>query len=376
MIAPDIGFPVALKILSPDVTHKSDVGGIALGLENTAAVEAAGRAMQKRLQQYQPKATLQGFTVQVMARRPNAHELIVGMTTDPTFGPVILFGAGGTTVEITADCAIGLPPLNMVLARELISRTRISKLLVGYRARMPADLTAISRTLIQVSHLIADIPQIVELDINPLLADDQGVLVLDARMRVAPSDANGVDRFAIRPYPEELEEWISWQGRKVLLRPIKPEDGTQHVEFFNALDPDDVRYRVFIPMRELQRSQLARLTQIDYDREMAFIATTEREPGRSETLGVVRAVADPDNISAEFAIIVRSDIKGQGLGAILLKKLIDYCRSRGTKELVGEALTGNQRVIGLARHFGCAVSHAEPGTVILKFDLTSPQSLS
>ena len=376
MIAPDIGFPVALKILSPDVTHKSDVGGIALDLENTAAVEAAGRAMQKRLQQYQPKATLQGFTVQVMARRPNAHELIVGMTTDPTFGPVILFGAGGTTVEITADCAIGLPPLNMVLARELISRTRISKLLVGYRARMPADLTAISRTLIQVSHLIADIPQIVELDINPLLADDQGVLVLDARMRVAPSDANGVDRFAIRPYPEELEEWISWQGRKVLLRPIKPEDGTQHVEFFNALDPDDVRYRVFIPMRELQRSQLARLTQIDYDREMAFIATTEREPGRSETLGVVRAVADPDNISAEFAIIVRSDIKGQGLGAILLKKLIDYCRSRGTKELVGEALTGNQRVIGLARHFGCAVSHAEPGTVILKFDLTSPQSLS
>ena len=376
MIAPDIGFPVALKILSPDVTHKSDVGGIALDLENTAAVEAAGRAMQKRLQQYQPKATLQGFTVQVMARRPNAHELIVGMTTDPTFGPVILFGAGGTAVEITADCAIGLPPLNMVLARELISRTRISKLLVGYRARMPADLTAISRTLIQVSHLIADIPQIVELDINPLLADDQGVLVLDARMRVAPSDANGVDRFAIRPYPEELEEWISWQGRKVLLRPIKPEDGTQHVEFFNALDPDDVRYRVFIPMRELQRSQLARLTQIDYDREMAFIATTEREPGRSETLGVVRAVADPDNISAEFAIIVRSDIKGQGLGAILLKKLIDYCRSHGTKELVGEALTGNQRVIGLARHFGCAVSHAEPGTVILKFDLTSPQSLS
>ena len=376
MIAPDIGFPVALKILSPDVTHKSDVGGIALDLENTAAVEAAGRAMQKRLQQYQPKATLQGFTVQVMARRPNAHELIVGMTTDPTFGPVILFGAGGTAVEITADCAIGLPPLNMVLARELISRTRISKLLVGYRARMPADLTAISRTLIQVSHLIADIPQIVELDINPLLADDQGVLVLDARMRVAPSDANGVDRFAIRPYPEELEEWISWQGRKVLLRPIKPEDGTQHVEFFNALDPDDVRYRVFIPMRELQRSQLARLTQIDYDREMAFIATTEREPGRSETLGVVRAVADPDNISAEFAIIVRSDIKGQGLGAILLKKLIDYCRSRGTKELVGEALMGNQRVIGLARHFGCAVSHAEPGTVILKFDLTSPQSLS
>lgn len=375
-VAAEIGFPVALKILSPDITHKSDVGGVALDLENAQAVDAAAKAMQKRLQQYRPNASLQGFTVQSMARRPNAQELIVGVTTDAVFGPVILFGQGGTAVEVTADRAVGLPPLNMVLARELISRTRISKLLAGYRDRVPADLTAISRTLIQVSHLIADVPQIVELDINPLLADDHGVLALDARMRVAASAASGVDRFAIRPYPEELEEWISWQGRQVLLRPIKPEDGTQHVEFFNALDPEDVRYRVFMRMRELQRRQLARLTQIDYDREMAFIATYEREPGRFETLGVVRAVADPDNISAEFAIIVRSDMKGQGLGPILLRKLIAYCRSRGTKELVGEALADNRRVIGLVRPFGGAVTHSEPGTVLLRFDLASSRSPS
>jgi acetyltransferase len=161
-----------------------------------------------------------------------------------------------------------------------------------------------------------------------------------------------------------------------LLRPIRPEDGAQHVEFFNALDPDDVRYRVFMRMRELQRSQLARLTQIDYDREMAFIATYEREPGRFETLGVVRAIADPDNITAEFAIIVRSDLKGQGLGPILLKKLVDYCRGRGTKELVGEALADNQRVIELVRRFGGAVTHSEPGTVALRFDLTSSQAPS
>jgi acetyltransferase len=360
-IAPNIGFPVALKILSPDVTHKSDVGGVALDLENAAAVDAAAQAMRRRLQQHRPNATLQGFTVQTMVRRPNAHELIVGVTTDAVFGPVILFGAGGTAVEITADRAIGLPPLNMVLAGELISRTRISKLLAGYRDRLPADVTAISRTLMQVSHLIADIPEIVELDINPLLADDQGVLALDARMRVAPSGATGVDRFAIRPYPEELEEWINWQGRPVLLRPIKPEDGAQHLEFFNALDADDVRYRVFMRMRELQRSQLARLTQIDYDREMAFIATSERESGGVETLGVARAIADPDNAAAEFAIIVRSDIKGKGLGPILLKKLIDYCRSRGTKELVGEALADNERLRGLVRRFGFAVT-ASPAT--------------
>ena len=161
-----------------------------------------------------------------------------------------------------------------------------------------------------------------------------------------------------------------------MLRPINPEDGTQHVEFFNALDPDDIRYRIFMRIRELPRSQLARLTQIDYDREMAFIATGEREPGRFETLGVVRGIADPDNVTAEFAIIVRSDLKGQGLGPILLKKLIDYCRSRDTRELVGEALADNQRVIGLVRRFGGAVTHSEPGTVALRFDLSSVRTPS
>jgi acetyltransferase len=242
-------------------------------------------------------------------------------------------------------------------------------LLVGYRDRPTADLTAISRTLIQVSQLIADIPQIAELDINPLLADEQGVLALDARIRVAAYEASGVDRFAIRPYPKELEEWIDWQSRTVLLRPIKPEDGEQHVEFFNALDPEDVYFRVFTQMRELQRPQLARLTQVDYDREMAFIATCERDSGRFETLGVARAIADPDNNSAEFAIIVRSDLKGRGLGSILLGKLIAYCRSRGTREIVGEALADNDRVARLVRHFGGAITHSEPSTMRFRFDL-------
>jgi acetyltransferase len=375
-IAVDLGFPVALKLLSPDVTHKSDVGGVVLDLETAAAVDAAGQAIRRRLQQYQPTATFQGFTVQTMVRRPNAHELIIGVTTDAVFGPIILFGQGGTAVEVIADHAVGLPPLNTVLARDLISRTRISRLLTGYRGRPPADISAISRTLVQLSHLIADIPEIVELDINPLFADDRGVLVLDARMGVAPSNATGLDRFAIRPYPEELEEWISWQGREVLLRPIRPEDGAQHVEFFNALDPEDVRYRVFMRMRELRPSQLARLTQIDYDREMAFVAISEREPGRFETLGVVRAVADPENVTAEFAIIVRSDLKGKGLGPILLKKLIDYCRSHGTRELVGEALADNRRVIDLVRRFGGAVIHSELGIAVLRLDLTSSRSPS
>lgn len=201
-----------------------------------------GLAMQKRLHEMRPDASLHGFSVQTMARRPHAHELIVGVSTDPVFGPVILFGQGGIAVEVTADRALALPPLNMVLARDVVSRTRVAKLLAGYRNRPPADIDAICRTLIQISNLIADIPEIVELDINPLLADENGVIALDARMRVAPASVTGPDRFAIRPYPEELEERISWQGKPLLLRPIKPEDGPQHMAFFKALDPEDVRY--------------------------------------------------------------------------------------------------------------------------------------
>ncbi len=375
-VARAIGFPVALKIRSSDVVRKSDVGGVVLDLEIPAAVEATAKAMLARLRQYRPDARLEGFTVQTMVRRPNAHELVLGVTTDAVFGPVVIFGQGGTAVGVTADRAVALPPLNAVLARDLISRTHVSKLLAGYGGRPPADIGAVTRTLIQLAQLVADIPEIVEIDINPLVADERGVLALDARMRVAPSNAAGLDRFAIRPYPEELEEWILWQGQKVLLRPIKPEDGAQHVEFFNALEPEDIRYRVFTHLRELQGSQLARLTQIDYDREMAFIAVSEHGPGRFETLGVVRAVADPDNIAAEFAIIVRSDLKGQGLGPILFKKLIDYCRSRGTRELVGEALADNQRLIGLTRRFGAALTHSEPGIVALRIDVRSVQAPS
>ena len=367
--AQQIGYPVALKILSPDISHKSDVGGVALDLETPQALQAAADGMQRRLRELVPDARLQGYTVQAMARRPGAHELIVGVSTDPIFGPVILFGQGGIAVEVTADRAIGLPPLNMTLARDMIARTRVSRLLAGYRNRPAADNDAICRTLIQISHLVIDIPELIELDINPLLADERGVVALDARVRVA-SALPGVERLAIRPYPEESEQTILWQGQPLLLRPIKPEDAPQHLAFFNALDPEDVRYRVFTRMRELQPDQLARATQIDYDREMAFIATRETTPGEFETLGVVRVIADPDNVAAEFAIIVRSDIKGQGLGYILLDKIITYCRQRGTRRIVGEALAHNKGVIDLVRHFDFEVgASADAGTVMLRLDL-------
>jgi acetyltransferase len=351
--AEEIGFPVALKILSPDITHKTDVGGVALHLETPEGVRMAAAGMQERVAKELPKARMFGFTVQAMANRPGAHELIAGMSTDPVFGPVILFGEGGTAVEVIADRNIALPPLNMTLARELVSRTRIARLLQGYRDRPAVDIDALCRTLIQVSQLIIDIPEIAELDINPLLTDQHGVLALDARIGVARPPKPGVGRLAIRPYPQVLEEAFTMKsGREVLFRPIRPEDEPQHHEFISKLSSQDIHFRFFGQVREMPHSQMARFTQIDYDREMAFIATARKRGGRPETLGVVRTVSDPDNVRTEFAIVVRTDLKGQGLGTALLVKMIDYCRARGTKEMVGQILHNNRAMLGLAERLG------------------------
>ncbi len=360
-----IGYPVAVKILTPDVMHKSDFGGVTLDLDSADAVRAAARRMRRRLDELFPQAKFEGYSVQAMARSGNAHELIVGAALDPVFGPVIVFGQGGVAVEVTDDHSVGLPPLNLVLARDLVDRTRVARLLAGYRGRPAVNMDALLASLVQVSRMVSDIPEIVELDLNPLLADSRGCVVLDARMRLALADRSGstLDRLAIRPYPRELEQTIDWNGGPLLLRPIRPEDGPAHLAFFDALTPDDVRYRMFVRIRELQPSQLARFTQIDYDREMAFIATRKNAEGVAETLAVGRVVADPDNITAEFAVTVRSDLKGLGLGKIMMQKLIDYCRSRGTREIVGEALPQNSRITGMVKKLGFTVrTKDEEGT--------------
>jgi acetyltransferase len=369
--AGEIGYPVAVKILSPDVGLKTDVGGVTLDLDTPDGVRAAAERMARRLAELRPDARLEGFIVQAMARNPQAHELIAGAATDPVFGPVILFGQGGLAVEVAGDHAVGLPPLNTVLARDLIGRTRVARQLAGYRNHPPADLDAVAAVLVQVSRLVADLPEIVELDINPLLADSRGAVVLDARMRLAMADRSGssLDRLAIRPYPSELEETVDWQGGTIVLRPIRPEDGPAHVALFNALTPDDVRYRMFVRVRELRPEQLARFTQIDYDREMAFIATRPGPDGHPETLGVGRIVADPDNVSAEFAVTVRSDLKGKGLGMLLMNKLIAYCRARGTREIVGEALPQNAPVVRLVKKLGFTVGPVDEDEGVRKLHL-------
>ena len=371
-----IGFPVVLKILSPQITHKSDVGGVALHLETPEQLHAAADAMLARVRRLRPDAELQGFTVQAQVQRPRALELIVGASLDTLFGPVILFGQGGTAVEVVADRAVALPPLNVPLAHALVQRTRVARLLAGWRDVPPADEPAVLGVLIAISQLLADEPRIVEIDINPLLADAEGVVALDARVRVSAAAPGGASSFAVRPYPSELEQQLTWQGRALTLRPIRPEDAAQHLAFFARLDPADVRLRLFHSVRTLEPSQLARFTQIDYEREMAFVATACDAAGSQETLGVVRAICDPDNIEAEFAVTVRSDLKHGGLGSLLMRRLVDYLRARGTQRLIGTTMQENRGMVALARSLGFAVrpDPADPGAWRLELTLDAAAS--
>lgn len=364
--ASEMRYPVALKILSPDISHKSEVGGVVLNLDGPQTLADAARAMLDRVRRLRPDARLEGFSVQPMVRRARAQELIVGASIDSVFGPVILFGQGGTAVEVVGDRAIALPPLNLPLARALVQRTRVARLLGGFRDTPAVDMDALHGVLVAVSQLLADVPQIAELDINPLLADHEGVLALDARIRLSADAPGGARNFAIRPYPADLMESFDWQGRLLTIRPIRPEDEAQHLAFLERLSPEDIRMRVFYSRRSIERTELARLTQIDYEREMAFVAVA-RDPddpnGREQTLGVVRAVADPDNVAAEFGIIIRSDLKGGGLGRMLMDKIIRYARGHGTQRLVGTVFNENKSMLDLARRLGFVVSHPEPGAL-------------
>ena len=362
-IAERMARPVALKILSPDITHKSDVGGVRLSLRGGAAVEQAAQDMLERVRTLAPEARLTGFSVQEMIERRHDHELIVGISEDASFGPVLLVGHGGVAVEVVADRAIGLPPLNMVLAREMISRTRVAKLLAGYRDRPAADLDSIALTLVRLSDLLVDIPEVTELDINPLLAGPQGVLALDARVVVRAAGGERRAPLAIQPYPAELEHEVEIDGgRKLLVRPIRPEDEPRLVEMVQRSSPEDVRLRFLGALREFPHLLAARLSQIDYDREMALIALPA-QPGGGEILGVARTVANPEGDRAEFAVMVRSDMKGRGLGFQLMKDILAHARKRGIKTVYGDVLAENTTMLHMAAELGFTRS-AEAGDVV------------
>jgi acetyltransferase len=349
------GLAVAVKILSRDITHKSDVGGVILGLTTKVAVRNAAVDVITRAKRVRPEARIDGVMIQPMIVRPGARELILGLADDPTFGPVMVFGRGGTAVEIIRDKALALPPLDMNLASELVGRTRVSRLLPAYRdvPAVPPDVVPL--TLVKLSQMAADCPEIHELDINPLLADSQGVLALDARvaLRKPARLFAGQTRFAVRPYPTEWErELCVKDGWTVNVRPMRPEDEPAIVKLLKSVSAEDLRLRFFHSVKEFSHQFVARLTQLDYARAMAFAAL---DPATGDILGVVRLHSDSRYETAEYAILLRSDLKGKGLGWALMQLLIDYACAEGLKSLFGEVLNENTTMLAMCRQLGFEV---------------------
>jgi acetyltransferase len=368
---------IVIKIYSEDISHKSDIGGVHLGLRTPQEARRAAEKMERRAAALRPDARLQGFTVQEMIVRPKAHELLLGVYEDRLFGPMILFGAGGTATEIIRDNAVALPPLDIELARDLMEQTRIFKLLEGYRDRKPADLKAIGEALVRLSQLVVDCPAVKELDINPLLADENGVVALDARIRIDPSevDQEGPNqRLAIRPYPDQWERWIETaEGERILIRPIRPVDEHLYADFVAKLSPEDIRFRFLTPRKEFSHKFIARFTQIDYARAMAFVAL---DKAQKELLGISRLAADPDYTHGEYAIIVRSDLKGSGIGWALMQHLIRYAEKEGLRELVGDVLAGNERMLEMCRALGFETAADAEDASIRKVRLKLPAGLA
>ncbi|MCC7347872.1 MAG: GNAT family N-acetyltransferase, partial [Variibacter sp.] len=336
----------------------SEVGGVRLNLTTAKAVRAATEEILAAAAAARPDARLTGVTLHPMVVRPKARELIAGVADDPTFGPVIVFGRGGTAVEVINDKALALPPLDLKLARELIGRTRVARILKAYRDVPAADQGAIELTLVKLAQLVADVPEIRELDLNPILADQNGVTVVDARMAIAPTaeaqGARGNMRFAIRPYPKEWERWISLPDETgVFVRPVRPEDARLYPDFFRLVTNEDLRLRFFAPIRDLNHAFLARLTQLDYARSMAFIAL---ESPSGPMLGVVRLHADANYETGEYAILVRSDLKGRGLGWRLMQLLIEYARAEGLQTIEGQVLRRNTTMMAMCERLGFTIS--------------------
>ncbi|MFO1154985.1 MAG: bifunctional acetate--CoA ligase family protein/GNAT family N-acetyltransferase [Rhodospirillales bacterium] len=375
-VAERLGFPVSLKLVSRDGGSPAAMADTVSLLESREAVKSAAQRLLSASPQRGQRSAGDSFIVERAIRRPDIRELRISVADDPVFGPVIVFGHGGPASDVIADRAVALPPLNMSLALEVIQRTRVCRLLQRYGDVPAADISAVCLALVQVSQMIIDVPEIAAVEINPLLVDDRGAYVADAQLLIAPATEVSERRLAIRPYPKELEEeFISNSGRKFLLRPIRPEDEPAHHDFVGKCTPEDMRLRFFHLVRALPHAEMARLTQIDYDREMAFIATGIADNGQIETLGVVRTVADLNNDKAEYAILVRSDMKGQGLGRKLMKKIVDYCRSRGTRRIVGLVLRDNVPMLDLIQRLGFTARKVPDDDLMeVELELQSPET--
>jgi acetyltransferase len=368
LIAQQLGFPVAMKVNSPDITHKSDAGGVVLNLSNAHEVRAAYQHILDNVQHNRPNAHMDGISIEPMIAKPNGRELMIGVTSDPVFGPVITFGAGGTAVEIMGDRAVALPPLNNFLVRELIQETRIARMLGAFRNMTPANMDALEDVLLRVSEMVCELPLLKEMDINPLIIDENGALAADARVVVEyrqPS-ADRYAHMAIYPYPTQLvSKWQLADGTDITIRPIRPEDAELVQAFVRGLSEESKYFRFMNSMQELTETMLVRFTQIDYSREMALIAVTLVQDKEIE-LGVARYAINPDGDTCEFALVVADSIQGKGLGQKLMGLLMEAARSKGLSLIEGEVLSNNHNMLKLMTRLGFTIKTSEEDQGIMK----------
>ncbi len=371
-LAGEAGYPVVLKIDSPDITHKSEVNGVHLDVPDAAGVREAYRAILADAARLRPQARREGVAVEPMIGRRRARELMAGLVRDPVFGPAVVFGAGGTAIEVLRDRAVALPPLDTFLVADMIRGTRVAKMLGAFRNLPPADMAAIESVLLRVSEMACELPEIAELDVNPLLADERGAVAVDAR--IVLREAGAAKRYthlAIHPYPAELvTQWQPEGGLpSVTLRPIRPEDAELEKAFVAELSPESRYFRFMDTVRELTPTMLVRFTQIDYDREMAFIAVAA-EGGAERSVGVCRYVANPDGESCEFALVIADTWQRRGLGGRMMRQLIEVARARGLRSMIGHVLAENHPMLALCGKLGFVASNGPEGPMVKRMTLS------
>lgn len=351
-LAENIGYPVTVKLRSPDIAHKSDIHGVMLNLRDANEVSSAAQSILDRTKLSYPEARIEGLTVQQMAKIAGGQEIRVKVITDATFGPAIFLGQGGSDWKIEKEAVTALPPVNMALARYLIINAINKGTLRFQQSPNPVNLGNLAQFLVKISQIIVACPEIHELDIHPLLLNGDDITILDASVVIKGYEGEPQARLAIRPYPTEMEELITLKdGSKISLRPIRPEDEPFHADFINNVTKEDLYKRFFSDVGEFNHEALANLTQIDYDREMAFVAV-DLSYANPHIIGVSRVLVTPDNSDAEFAILIRSDLKGKGLGRVLMNKIIDYCKSKNTRQISGMTMPTNRGMLTLAQKLG------------------------
>jgi acetyltransferase len=365
MAAEVLGFPVVMKINSTDIAHKSDVDGVRLNLTDAQSVRRTFAEIMERARRLRPDAAIDGITVEHMVPLRAARELMIGVVRDPIFGPVITFGSGGTEVEVLEDRALGLPPLNGFIIQTMIEHTRVARLMGAFKHMPPMNREALTKILQRVSELVCELPEILSMDINPLIGNDKEVIAVDARIQVAyrPPQMAPYGHMAIHPYPAHLIERVQLpSGQDLVIRPIRPEDADMEQEFVRGLSEQTKYFRFMQVIKELTPEMLVRFTQIDYDREMALIGVVE-EDGQDVEVGVARYMSRPGGDSCEFAIVVADTWRDRGIGARLMRALMQNARQRGLKLMEGEVLTANTRMLGLMESLGFRVERdkEDPG---------------